>query len=153
MPDSPPRSCPVCAQSFAPPASASSFALHVVSCSSFTPASPSAPASPSSPSASSTPSHCTRCLHVYAASARAHEKAFHEHECARVNADEQLPDRRDDAPDGPSAATRSPKRQRHDRRASPVVSLFPCTCFLCGLSGRNLLHCGGSCARAAHLNA
>ncbi|KAG7388626.1 hypothetical protein PHYPSEUDO_012117 [Phytophthora pseudosyringae] len=138
--------CPVCFEAF-PPSAGAAFALHVASCSA---PSPSPPTSPSSAAA-----HCPRCLHVYASGTLAHEISFHEHECARVNA---LPDA--DSEDGSgstsasSAGGRKPKRQRNGAavraEATPSVTLFPSACFLCGNGGRGLLHCGGSCARAAH---
>ncbi|KAK1933609.1 PHD finger-containing protein [Phytophthora citrophthora] len=135
-----PLACPVCFEAFAPTAGAA-FALHVSSCS--TTVSP--PGSPYSAA------HCPRCFHVYAAGTLAHEISFHEHECARVN---DLPERDDDASD--EAAGRKPKRPRNGGAAhavaAPRVTLFPSACFLCGNGGRGLLHCGGSCARAAHQN-
>ncbi|KAG6592648.1 Histone-lysine N-methyltransferase NSD3 [Phytophthora cinnamomi] len=140
MPDS--LACPVCFEAFAADAGAA-FALHVASCARAS----SSPSPPGSPPAA----HCARCLHVYAAGALPHEISFHEHECARVN---ELPD--DGGPDaGDAAAARKPKRARNGASAAaavaaPRVTLFPSSCFLCGNGGRGLLHCGGSCARAAH---
>ncbi|KAE8981182.1 hypothetical protein PF005_g23300, partial [Phytophthora fragariae] len=143
MSDSP--SCPVCFEVFAA-ANGAAFALHVATCSS---APPSPPASPSA----TPPAHCARCHHVYAAAALPHEISFHDHECARVN-DALVDEEQDDA-----AAARKPKRQRNGAAvaaaaaaaAAPArVTLFPSSCFLCGNGGRGLLHCGGSCARAAH---
>ncbi|KAH7485488.1 hypothetical protein PRIC1_004791 [Phytophthora ramorum] len=127
--------CPVCFEGFSPGAA---FARHVASCTC---------ASPSPPSSPSASAHCTRCLHVYQAGALPHEITFHEHECARVN---ELPDEAADTAED----ARKPKRPRNGTgaAAAPRVSLFPSSCFLCGSGGRGLLHCGGSCARAAHQN-
>ncbi|KUF87785.1 hypothetical protein AM588_10009578 [Phytophthora nicotianae] len=142
MPDSTPAplSCPVCFERF-PTAAGTAFALHLASCSR---SSPSPPESPTSAA------HCPRCFHVYAAGTLAHEISFHEHECARVN---DLPDAENDE-SASSTTGRKPKRQRNDVRveATPSVTLFPSHCFLCGNGGRGLLHCSGSCARAAHQN-
>ncbi|EGZ23468.1 hypothetical protein PHYSODRAFT_479200, partial [Phytophthora sojae] len=120
--------CPLCFEVFAADAGAA-FALHVASCAS---ASPSPPASPSSVAP---PAHCARCYHVYTAGALPHEISFHEHECARRQ--------RNGAAAAAAAAARA-------AAAPPSVTLFPSSCFLCGNGGRGLLHCGGSCARAAH---
>ncbi|ETK79032.1 hypothetical protein F441_15346 [Phytophthora nicotianae CJ01A1] len=135
-----PLSCPVCFERF-PTAAGTAFALHLASCSR---SSPSPPGSPTSAA------HCPRCFHVYAAGTLAHEISFHEHECARVN---DLPDAENDE-SASSTTGRKPKRQRNDVRveATPSVTLFPSHCFLCGNGGRGLLHCSGSCARAAHQN-
>ncbi|KAG4040655.1 hypothetical protein JG687_00016309 [Phytophthora cactorum] len=137
----PPLSCPVCFERFSMAAGAA-FALHLTSCSR---PSPSPPGSPTSSA------HCPRCFHVYAAGTLAHEISFHEHECARVN---ELSDAESDEDASSSTTSRKPKRQRNDARmeATPSVTLFPSACFLCGNGGRGLLHCGGSCARAAHQN-
>ncbi|OWZ24629.1 hypothetical protein PHMEG_000310 [Phytophthora megakarya] len=131
-------SCPVCLEVFVTPGAA--YALHVASCSSEAP----------SPPASPTSAHCPRCFHVYKAGTLVHEISFHEHECGRVN---ELAETDADASD--ASTGRKAKRPRHsavERVAAPNVTLFPSSCFLCGNGGRGLLHCGGSCARAAHQN-